>query len=275
MSRITEIKNKWRGKIDNLDLDCILTHVLGKTRAWLYAHSEHECRPTQNQKINALIRRRAQGEPLAYLTGHKEFFGLDFFVNKYTLIPRPETEMLVEEILKNKDIKTIADIGTGSGCIAVALAKNNPKLKIYAVDISAPALKIARKNAKKHDVEIIFKQGNLRDPIKNISLDVIVANLPYVPDKLKKKTVTPKTRALKFEPARALYAGPRGLDVFEQFFQQLQKIKHQPKYIYLEIGHDQARALKKLAQKFLPKSSVQIKTDLASRDRLMIIETSS
>jgi len=275
MSRITEIKNKWRGKIDNLDLDCILTHVLGKKRAWLYAHSEHECRPTQNQKINALIRRRAQGEPLAYLTGHKEFFGLDFFVNKYTLIPRPETEMLVEEILKNKDIKTIADIGTGSGCIAVALAKNNPKLKIYAVDISAPALKIARKNAKKHDVEIIFKQGNLRDPIKNISLDVIVANLPYVPDKLKKKTVTPKTRALKFEPARALYAGPRGLDVFEQFFQQLQKIKHQPKYIYLEIGHDQARALKKLAQKFLPKSSVQIKTDLASRDRLMIIETSS
>lgn len=272
MSKISQIKNNWQNKIDNLDIDCILTYVINKPRSFFYTHPEYECTPAQTKKINVLMRRRNHGEPLAYIVGHKEFFEFDFIVNKHTLIPRPETEMLVEEVLKNKNIKTIADIGTGSGCIAIALAKNHPEMKIYASDISAEALKVARRNAKRHQVKVIFKKGNLLLPYQKISLDAVVCNPPYVPNKVK-KSKTPETRGLKFEPARALYAGADGLDIYKLFFQQLKKMPHCPRYIYFEIGYDQAKKITALAKKSFPQSFIETKTDLAGRDRLVIIKT--
>ncbi len=257
--------------MDNLDLDCLLGYITGHDRTWLYAHPEITLNKNQKTKLNQLIKRRLKGEPIAYLLGHKEFFGLDFIVNKHTLIPRPETELLVEEVLSTQNITTIADIGTGSGCIAIVLAQNRPDWKIYATDISSDALRVARKNSLKNKTEIIFKKGNLLQPVKNINLDAIVANLPYVPNPRSNQKTNTYTRGLKFEPKNALYAGRDGLNLFKQFFQQIKIFDLHPKYIYLEIGHNQADAIKKLTNKYLPIASVKIKTDLAKQDRLAII----
>jgi len=269
MSKIKNLKKKY--KISNLDFDCLLGHVLKCERAFLYTHPEIELTGPQLKKLQALLKRRAQGEPVAYLVGRKDFFGLDFIVNKNVLIPRPETEILVEEVFKKNNIKTVADIGTGSGCIAIALAKTKPNLKVYAIDISSAALKIAKLNAKKHQVKIKFLQGNLLEPIKNKKIDVLVANLPYLDTKLRGLRIKLETRGLKFEPARALYAGPKGLNCFLKFFQQIKKYGLTPKKILLEIGYSQAKEIKKIAQKHLPNYYSEIKNDLAGFNRAVIL----
>jgi len=218
-------------KTTALDAEVLLSHTLNKPKSFLYTYPEKKLTQAQVRKYKSLISRRAKHEPVAYITGHKEFYGLDFYVNQHTLIPRPETEALVEKIIKNKDIHSIADIGTGSGCIAIALAKNNPKLNIYAIDISSKALTVARKNAKAHKVKnITFKQGNLLEPIKNIKLDAIVANLPYLSEKVYKKNY----QHLKYEPKQALYAGKDGLDYYKKLLKQINKLKHKPQ-LYIEL----------------------------------------
>lgn len=220
-------------KSASLDAEILLSWTLKKPKSYLYTYPERKLINRELAKYKQYISRRAKGEPVAYLIGHKEFYGLDFLVNKHVLIPRPETELLVEEVLKNKKIKRIADIGTGSGCIAIALAKNNPKLKIYATDISANALIIARKNTKKYKLKnIIFKKGNLLEPVKNMKLDAIIANMPYLSKKIYKKNYD----NLKFEPKIALLAGDDGLDCYRKLFHQINKLKHPPKYIYCEIN---------------------------------------
>jgi len=266
-------------KIDRLDTEIICAYALEKSRAWVLARPDYQLTRAQEKKIRALLIRRAAGEPLAYLTGHKEFFGLDFLVDKRVLVPRPETELLVEEVLKEKNIKTIADIGTGSGCVAVALVKNNPGLKIYAGDISASALVVARRNAARHGAKIIFKKGDLLAPFKNIRLDAIVANLPYG-WKEWKNNCSMETRGLKFEPTEALFTGRHGLQLYEKLLRQIKEIfLSNPFYLipntfhlFLEFDPRQTALLKKLIKKYLPDSSVETKTDLAGRDRVAIIK---
>ena len=215
----------------SLDAEILLSWTLNKPKSYLFTYPEKKLTQAQLAKFEKYISRRSKNEHVAYLTSHKEFYGLDFLVNKNVLIPRPETELLVEEVLKNKKIKRLADIGTGSGCIAIALAKNNPELKIYAADISAKALIIARKNAKKYKLKnIIFKKGNLLEPIKNIKLDAVVANLPYLSKKIYKKNY----HNLKFEPKNAMLAGKDGLDYYRKLFEQIKKLKYKPKYIFYE-----------------------------------------
>jgi len=228
-------------KIPSADLDAevLLSHVLKKPREYLFTHSDKPLSTYQLKNLRTLISSRLRHEPVAYLTGHKEFYGLDFIVNKKVLIPRPETESLVETVIKqvkrntkNETPKTvIADIGTGSGCIAVALKKNLPQIKVIATDKSATALKVARRNAKKHQVKIQFKQGNLLEPVKNLKIDIIVANLPYLKDNLD----YPDRKVIKYEPALALKGGPDGLKIYRQFYQQLQQLKNKPKLVYLEM----------------------------------------
>ena len=222
-----------KSKIESamLDAEILLSFVLKNPKEFIYAHPEDTISKIQDTRYKKYLLRRIKGEPVAYIIGHKEFYGLDFLVNKNVLIPRPKTELLVEEILKNKNIKIIADIGTGSGCIAIALAKNNPKLKIYATDISARALEVAGQNAKFHKVKITFKKGNLLEPIKHIKLDALVANLPYLSKKIYQKNYS----QLKFEPKLALLAGQGGLECYKKLFSQIRKLKHKPKYIYIEF----------------------------------------
>jgi len=257
----------------NLDAEILLSFVIKKNKTFLYTYSEYQLTTTQLTKFKKLINRRAQGEPIAYLIGSKEFYGLNFIVNKHILIPRPETEIIVTEILNNKKIKIITDIGTGSGCIAISLAKNNPELKIYASDISPSAIKIAQKNATNNKVNqhIIFKKGSLLKPFKNIKLDTIVANLPYLDINHKKLLNSPEIIGLKFEPSIALYAGKDGLNSYRQLLKQIKQLELIPNFIYLEINPLQLTGIKKIIKLSFPQAKVSIKKDLAGQTRLIII----
>jgi len=258
-----------------LDVELLLSKVLNKPKEYLFEYPEKKVSGLQLNVFKKLFSRRLKGEPVAYILGHKEFYGLDFKVNKNVLIPRPETELLVEESLQfasgHKPLAFI-DLGVGSGAIIIALAKNLKKGNFYSTEISLPAIKIAQKNAKFHKVKIDFLKGNLLEPIikKNnsnfiLQTSIIVANLPYL-DKNEIKNLT-----LKFEPRLALYGGPDGLKYFREFFHQIQKYRIKPLAIFLEIGHNQAAKIKKLAHLALPKYKCKIKKDLCGFDRLIII----
>jgi len=267
------LKSNFTNSAD-LDAEILLSYVIKKNKTFLYSHPEYQLTPTQSNKFKKLIQRRQQGEPVAYLIGHKEFYGLDFTVNKQVLIPRPETELIVETILKNKKIKTIADIGTGSGAIAISLAKNNSQLKIYATDISGQALRVAKKNALRYKInrQVIFKKGNLLKALKNIKLDAICANLPYLDAKLKYTPINkPASIGLKFEPTIALYSQHNGLAAYHQLIIQTSQLKHRPSYIYLEIGQHQTNQIKKIIRQYLPKAKISIKKDLAGLNRLIVL----
>lgn len=211
-----------------LDADILLSHAIDKSKEYLYTYPEKNLTKKQTEKYNRLIKKRIKKIPVAYLTNHKEFFNLDFYVDKNVLIPRPLTESLVEEVIKeakNKKIN-IADIGTGSGCIAIALKKHLPQATVYATDISIAALNVAKKNAKKHRVKIKFFQGDLLAPLSNKKIDIIVANLPYL-------TKSQIKNELKYEPKTALLGGDKYI---KKLLRQAKELKYQPEKIFLETG---------------------------------------
>ena len=213
-------------------------------------------------------------QPVEYVTGHAEFCGLDFLVNPSVLIPRLESEKIVHFAVdyinrQNLAHPAVADIGTGSGCIAITLAKFLPKAKIYATDICKKALGAASKNAKIYNVKINFIQGNLLEPLKNKKIDIVVANLPYGWKEWKNNSST-ETSGLKFEPQKALFTKEGGLFLYLQLFSQLAKRKQKPKSIYGEFDPRQKKDLQKIIKKYLPEYKVKIKKDLAGRDRIFI-----
>jgi release factor glutamine methyltransferase len=253
---------------------------LDKPKELLYSHPETKLTKQQLLEFQNLIARRSQGEPVAYLQKTKEFYGLNFFVDKRVLIPRPETELLVEEVLKiiqskNYKPKTVADIGTGSGCIIISLAKNvaasrkRQAVSFHATDISKPALAVAKLNAKKHKVKIKFYHGDLFKPLKNKKIDIITANLPYLDNYYKSS----KNPGLKFEPKTALEGYQQGLAVYEKLFRQMAGLKPKPKIIICEFGPTQAKKMEKLIKKYLPQYRIIIKKDLAKLNRMAIIQS--
>jgi len=255
-----------------LDIELLLTKTLNKSKEYLFTYPEKKLSPSQFIKFKLLYNRRSKGEPIAYILGNQEFFNLNFKVNKNVLIPRPESEILVEEVVKfTKNKKhTIADIGVGSGAIIIALAKNL-KGQFYATDISSKAITVAKKNAKANKVKIKFYKGNLLDPIKNKKIDIITANLPYL-DKAEKSLLPHRdTRGLKFEPKIALDGGDDGLKYYRDFFDQIKKFNLKPRAIFLEIGHTQASQIKKLAWQVLPQYKFKAKKDLCGFDRVIIL----
>ncbi len=264
----------------SLDAEVLFSFTLKKQKEFLYTHSEYQLTKNQRKKLNNLINRRVKGEPIAYITNTKEFHGLDFFINKNVLIPRPETELLVEEVinktLRQKIKKTkfkIADIGTGSGCIIISIAKSC-KLKAiscYATDISKPALAVAKKNAKKHKVKIKFLYGNLLEPLKNKKIDIVVANLPYGWQQWKNNT-SARTSGLKFEPQKALFAKENGLYLYYKFFEQIAKRRQKPELILGEFDPRQKIGMQKSIKKHLPQYCLEIKKDLAKLDRMFILK---
>ncbi len=260
-----------------LDAEVILSFVLGKPKEFLYTHSDAPLTNFQLLTFNFQLARRARHYPVAYITKNKEFFNLNFYVDENVLIPRPETELLIEETLKltqkwpDRALIRLAEIGTGSGCVTISLAKNLTKIRICATDISSAALKIAKRNARRHKVlsKIKFYQGNLLEPIKNKKFDLIIANLPYLDANLKNLLASCFSKSLKYEPQIALTAGKQGLDCFELFFQQVKNLKHKPKYILLEIGSGQAKQVTSLAKRFLSNVQIQISKDLAGKNRVI------
>jgi release factor glutamine methyltransferase len=258
-----------------LDAEVLLSLVLNKPKEFIYTHHEYKLTQRQLAKFKNLISKRIKGKPIAYLINHKEFFGLDFYVDENVLIPRPETELLVDEVLiEAKKQPTaihkplaICDVGTGSGCLAISLKKFLPKAKIIASDISEKALKVAKLNAKKHKVKIQFIKGNLLEPsIKdNFKIDILVANLPYLtPLQLEEKFI-------QAEPKKALFGGKDGLRYFRRLFGQISLLKYKPKAVFLEIDPSQSKKLTTLAQIYFEEAKIEIKKDLAGWERMMKI----
>jgi len=217
-------------KLDELEVEIILASLLNKDRSFIYAHPEYRLAHSVLNKLTNRLRRRSKGEPLAYILGYKEFYGLKFFVDKHVLIPRPETETLVDETLswiKKQGLtsQVICDVGTGSGCIAISLAKHLPSARIYAIDLSKTALEVAKKNAKLHGVaeKIIFLQGNLLLSLPE-KVDILVANLPYIPTK---SISSLQTEIRDWEPKEALDGGPDGMALYDSLFEQ-SKLKLKP-----------------------------------------------
>ncbi len=284
---ITDIKNKYFRKIDLPDLEIIIAHALGRPREFVLAHPEFSINSKRLPTIDELAKRRAKEEPLAYILGRKEFFGLDFAVNKHTLIPRPETELLVEtaliEIKKRKQKKImVVDVGTGSGNIIVSIAKNNGEketsnAEYYGTDISGNALRTAKYNAKKHSLNrrIKFSKGSLLNPIiKNKKLNfsryslIIIANLPYLSPKVYRSA--PLT-VRRYEPKSALLSADDGLAHYKKLFKQIKLLAavHKSEIAgFFEIGSEQKPKIKKLAGFYFPAAKTSFRRDLAGCWRL-------
>jgi release factor glutamine methyltransferase len=253
-----------------LEGEILLRHTLGIDRAALFASLNEELTPVQEALFLQLVERRRLGEPSAYITGHREFYGLDFEVDRRVLIPRPDTELLVErtiDLYRRNKYASIADIGTGSGCIAISLARHLKGVQVYAVDISADALAVAAQNAVLHQVQdkITFIKGDLLTPLPG-PVDIIAANLPYV----KKSDIN-----LKSEPELALDGGIEGLDKINDLCRQAPgKIKPGGRLL-LEIGQGQAAAVKAILHNVFPDGAVEIYRDLGGIDRVVSVRLTS
>ncbi|MFA6391749.1 MAG: peptide chain release factor N(5)-glutamine methyltransferase [Patescibacteria group bacterium] len=252
-----------------LDAEVLLSYVLNKPKEYIFSHPEITLTKKQTSILDRLIKKRAQFEPVAYLTHNKEFYGLDFYVDKNVLIPRPETELLVDAVLndlKNNSSVIIADIGTGSGCIAVAIAKNMPKVTVIASDISKKALAVAKTNAKRLGVEnqIRFVHGDLLNVI-DTPVQIIIANLPYLPMSEQKKEIS-------YEPKQALFGKNSGLEFLEKIIEQSPgKLKAGGKMI-LEIHPPQSMQIESYVHNIFPEANIKIIKDLAGKERILSIQ---
>ena len=235
------------------DAEALLLYVLRletpkRNRAWLLAHESDPPTPDVTAELRAMIDRRAAGEPIQHITGETEFYGLPFLVNRDVLIPRPETELLVEKVfdLASQYRKPrILDVGTGSGAIAVALAHERPEAIVTATDVSAAALRVARENADRNGVanRIRFREGDLFNPVVGEQFDIIVSNPPYVPE-TDRDSLSIEVR--KFEPAQALFAGADGLAVYRQLIPAAFATLSAGGFVVFEIGYGQQEAVRTL-----------------------------
>jgi release factor glutamine methyltransferase len=228
------------------DAELLLLYVLEKNKAWLIAHGDELLSSDLSSSYFELLERRRRGEPIQYITGETEFYGLPFHVTPDVLIPRPETEHLVEKVLglaANFSTPRIVDVGTGSGAIAVALAHHLPQAAITAIDLSASALAIARANAKRNGVAIRFLEGNLLAPVADEQFEIVVSNPPYVPA-ADSDTLAVEVR--DYEPALALFAGDDGLEVYRRLIPSAFAAVVPGGFIALEIGFGQSPAVSAL-----------------------------
>jgi release factor glutamine methyltransferase len=253
-----------------LDAEVLLAHALGITRAQLHAYSPGQLGSAESDSYRQFIERRARREPVAYIVGHKEFYGLDFFVDNRVLIPRPETELLVEKAIEiGQRQAVVSDIGTGSGAIAVSLAVHLPKILVYATDVSLRALEVAARNCRRHGVEdrVRLLQGHLLEPLPE-PVDLIVANLPYVSE-AELAQLPPEIS--DYEPREALNGGPDGLDYIRRLLAQTGRHLRPGGIVLLEIGATQGGAVVALARRHFPAASVEVMRDYAELDRVIIV----
>lgn len=258
-----------------LDAELLLAYCLDVERSYLLAHPEHPLSPTQHECFEQLVAHRAAREPLAYLTGERWFYGLRFQVNPHVLIPRPETEMLVEQGLawlrqRAQRPQTVVDVGTGSGAIAVALARHAPhSATIIASDLSFAALTVARSNARRHHVlpRLHFIQSDLLAALRG-PLHLILANLPYVSPQ-ERNGLMPEVR--DHEPVQALFAGASGLELIARCLAEASSRLAAGGAMLLEIGYQQGEAVQTLARRRFPQAQITLHHDLAGLPRLVSI----
>lgn len=261
-----------------LDAELLLATALGIPREELLQQPNSALATVaQQQKFARLLRRRRAGEPLAYLTGHKEFWGRDFLVTPDVLIPRPDSETLVTVVLEEIDRLSrpvrLLEVGTGSGCLGLTVAAERPIATLTLTDVSSTALAVATANARRLNVtgQVEFKQQDLLAG-ETSPYDILFANLPYVPEHwLTAAAQAPETRGLPFEPLVALTGGPDGLEIFRRFFEQLAAWTDRPPVIILEHGDGQHDELATLAQQLLPAPEILSRVDLTGQPRVAIL----
>lgn len=260
-----------------LDARLLLAHVLQVNESYLLAHDEQALSAGQEAAYREYVQRARAREPIPYIIGRAPFYGRDFIVNPATLIPRSETEELVQAALRwaaaqDASSLEIADVGTGSGCIAITLALELPQATIWASDISADALAIARQNSQKRlspaeQTRLAFCQGYLLEPIK-AGLDLIVANLPYIAD----PEWTMLDDGVKwYEPSLALAGGPEGLNLIRPLLQQATAKIKPGGAIFLEIGWRQGQKATQLAKDYFAQADIELIRDLAGHDRIVAV----
>ena len=232
-------------------------HAMLVDRAWILTHPDHE---VNELALESLLQRREQHEPLAYILGYREFFGRRFRVDTNVLIPRHETQILIEEALRTEDrILRVLDIGTGSGCIAVTLKLERPSWDVWATDISSPALQMARENAELLGADIHFRHSNLFEQLSDMQFDLIVSNPPYIG-----RDEPLPIEVKEFEPNSALFADHQGLAIYEAIASEIGNHLAPGGQLILEIGQTQGQAV----QNLFPAS--QVKKDLGGNDRIVV-----
>lgn len=278
-----------------LTAEVLLMHAVGRDRAWVYSHPEELLDPAAAEKYFACIDRRAAGEPTQYITGKQEFWGLDFEVNPAVLIPRPETEHIMEVALARlgerglkihmdtgapRETLVVADVGTGSGCLAISLARELPHAKVFATDISADALEVARRNATRTGVadRLEFLEGDLLSPfLENVPakesaaafphrFDVIVSNPPYI-GKHEESSLEREVR--DHEPHVALFGGPTGVELYGRLIDQAAQLLRDRGLLVLELGHDSAEYVRGIFDSRNGWTNVAITIDLAGIPRVL------
>lgn len=256
----------------SLETQVLLSHALEKPRAWILAHPETILTPQQLSRLTRDLASLAKGMPLPYLIGHWEFYGIDFEVTPAVLIPRPETELLVDRALdwlrRHPDRRAAADVGVGSGCITVSLAKHSPDLHVLGTDRSFAALQVARRNAERQQVSsrVHLLQMNLLDSASG-PFDLVCANLPYIPH----ETLADLPVA-RHEPLLALDGGEDGLDAIQQLITDAPRWLSRGGMLLLEMQYDQGSAVAALAQAHFPDARTSVINDLAGLPRLVEIE---
>lgn len=230
----------------------LLAFTVGCQKEYFLAHGDTLVSPRDEEVFFSKLHEVYNGKPLAYVLGKKEFFGLDFFVDERVLIPRPETELLVERVLQicsSDKPFVIADVGTGSGCIAISLAKRLLKSRVYALDISPEVLKVARRNVQFHGVSdhVSLLQSDLLNKIIDQNVDIVVANLPYIGE-VKFRFIEENVE--RFEPHEALFGGYDGFDLYKKLFQQIHMMAQKPKYLFGEFGFSQSEVFRDILNQF-------------------------
>ena len=257
-----------------LEAEVMVMNVMRMARQDLFSQQETELSAQQEQDLAQFMERRRQREPLAYILGYKEFYGINLLVSPSVMIPRPETETLVEHALfmslmgmETREL-VIADVGTGTGAIAINLAIHLPAARIYAIDTTDPVLDVASYNIRSHNVadRITLLQGDLLEPLPE-PVDLIVANLPYIPSQ-RIPTLQPE---IQWEPKQALDGGADGLELATRLLAQASgKLKEQG-VILLELDPEQMPAVAALVAQHLPEATTSIEKDLARLDRILVI----
>jgi release factor glutamine methyltransferase len=256
-----------------LNAELLLMFILGVDRAYLFAHPERELTVEEQARYASVLQERARGVPAQYITGHQEFWGMDLIVTPAVLIPRPETEHVIETVLELAPVECtgqgvpmrILDVGTGSGCIALALAKELPRAEIHATDISGAALEIARANAARHQLEsrIQFHQSDLLEGLNLADLDFVVSNPPYVGESEEDQV---QLEVRKFEPRIAVFAGPSGLATIRRLIPQAHEALHPGGWFVMEISGTIAGSVHQLLASW---DEVRIIPDLQSIPRVV------
>ena len=259
---IASIRARLRALVANpRDVDVLLADVTGRTTAWLFAHGEERIDPV---KIDALVQRRIDGEPLQYIRGKAEFYGREFFVDDRVLIPRPETELLVEAaIARAATGARVLDVGSGSGCIAITIERERQDLSVTSIDVSIGALAVARRNARTHESNVRFAASDAFDAIRG-EFDLVVANPPYIPRRDYEQLAV---EVRDHEPQLALTPGPRGTEMIERIL-----AARRAPVAMLEIGFGQLADVRDVAAGY---EIVDVINDLAGIERIVVLRRSA